>query len=108
MNPDQGKAALRYLIAIAGAGVAGWAAKSGYVTAEQVTGVLNSEAFLSFGAAAIAAVWGVVARSNKNMIASVAALPVVQEVKVIDPELAKAVREEVKSEPDPAKVTTKR
>ncbi len=76
-NPDQIKAIIRWLITAFGAGLAGWLAHSGFVTADQVLGILNSPAFLSVAVSAIGLVWGIFTHTQVNTVAAANALPAV-------------------------------
>lgn len=73
-NIEQIKGQLRTYIGVFGGVIAGWFAHSGYVTADQVLGVLNSPAFLGVAAAVVSAVWSMIAHKQSNAVAVVAAM----------------------------------
>jgi hypothetical protein len=94
MNPsaEQVKSALRTLIAAGGGALGGWAVAKGYVSQAQVNDVLSNQQFMDAattialwaagsGAAVIAGVWGMIAHKQANVVATVAAMPEVSEVK---------------------------
>lgn len=71
-NPEQVKSVLRWLIGAFGMGLAGWFARGGYVSQEQVMDVLNSPAFLSLAVSLVGAGWGLVAHTQAAAVATVA------------------------------------
>lgn len=96
MNPsqDQIKSALRTLIAAVGGAVAGWAIAKGWITQDQATAILSNQQVLDAvsvllltGVGSLAAfgsgVWGLITHKQANMVATVAAMPDVAEVKVM-------------------------
>lgn len=88
MNQEQIAALLRTIIQVA-AGSFGWT---------QLQSGDTSLALASGLALVIVTVWGMYARSNKNLVASAANVPTVQKI-VADPEVACAI-------PDPKVVPT--
>jgi hypothetical protein len=76
MNPnkEQINSAIRWLVTVFGAGIAGWLAHSGYVTAQQVTDALNSPAFLSLAFSMASGIIGLIAHTQKNAVAVVTAI----------------------------------
>ena len=99
MNPEFVKTTLRYVVAISASAIAGWIARGGYVTTEQVSTVLNSEAFIALMTALAMGAWGIVSRTTVKMIAATARLPEVAAVHVRNG-TADAAKEEVKGEAD--------
>lgn len=87
MNYEQAMSLLRTALQIAGT----LAVSRGWVSAEQAA-ALTDQLIVLTGAAAVigATVWGLVARSRKNLVASVAALPEVKAI-VATPKIAHAV-----------------
>lgn len=96
MSPsaDQIKSMLRSVIALFGGLIAGFAAGHGWMTQEQAIALLNNDQFLStattlilwlagLGISATAGIWSVSAHQEKNMVATVAALPDVAKVEVM-------------------------
>lgn len=63
---------LRWLISAFGMGLAGWFARGGYVTQQQVMDVLNSPAFLSLAVSLVGAGWGLAAHTQAAAVAAVA------------------------------------
>ena len=80
MNKEQVNSGVRYVIATFGGMIAGWGASRGWLTADQIMAVFNSELFIGLIVAGVTSVWGIIARSKKNQIASVAAMPEVKAV----------------------------
>jgi hypothetical protein len=94
VNEEQIKSAVRWFITTFGGAIAGWFAAKGWLTADQVTAILDSSAFVSavagFIVALIGFVWGMIAHTRKNAVAVVAAIS--PETKVVTtPELAAEV-----------------
>jgi hypothetical protein len=87
MNYEQAMSLLRTCLQIAGT----LAVSRGWVSAEQAA-ALTDQLIVLAGAAAVigATIWGLVARSKKNLVASAAALPEVKKM-LTEPEIAKAV-----------------
>lgn len=72
MNPEQAKTSVRWFVATFGGALAGYfAAWSGWFSAGQIIGALNSEAFLSIAASIVMLVWGLITHTQKNAIAVV-------------------------------------
>lgn len=93
-SPEQIKSAMRTFVATLGGIGAGWAIGKGWITQEQATAVLSNQEFMSaasliavalLGSASstFAGIWGMVAHKQANVIAAVAAMPEVAEVKTI-------------------------
>jgi len=80
MNQEQVKSILRSFIAMFGGAIAGWAAHSGWITADQVLAILNSETFIGIATAVAAAIWGLFVHTQSNAIAVVTAMPEVKKV----------------------------
>lgn len=80
MNPEQVKSGVRYLLATFGGAVAGWFASRGWLSTEQVLSILNSEVFLGLIVSGIMGAWGLVARTNKNMVVAANNVPAVRGV----------------------------
>lgn len=74
MNQEQIKAQIRtWLVGLAGV-ILGWFANKGWITTEQITGILNSPvvaAIITMGAGAI---WSAFVHSDKNAVAVVDAM----------------------------------
>ena len=97
MNPEQTKSTIRWLVATFGAGFAGWAAGKGFaMSPEQITAVLNSEAFAGIVVALIPLISGLVAKTRTNLIAAVGNLKtdngakLVPQIVVADQKIAEA------------------
>lgn len=73
-NVEQVKGQLRTYIAAFGGIIAGWFAHSGYVTADQVLGILNSPAFLGAATIVVSAVWSLLVHKQSNAVAVVTAM----------------------------------
>lgn len=80
MNPEQSKDLVRHVVTLFGGMIAGWFAAKGWLTTEQVMGVLNSPAFIGIVGALVTGAWGFISRSDKNMVAAADAVPGVQGV----------------------------
>lgn len=104
MNPELIKSGLRYGIAIFGAGFAGWAAKGGYVTTEQVSSIINSESFVPAVIAAGMGLWGIWSRRSKAQIIATAQLPEVKGIELVKKSLADEIQASVG---DAAKIVAK-
>jgi hypothetical protein len=74
MNPEVIKSAIRWTITAFGAALAGWFAHSGYITADQALGILNSPAFASFAFAVVSGVVGLFVHTQANAVAVVATI----------------------------------
>ena len=92
MNQEIFKASFRYLIVIFGAGFAGWAAKGGYITTEQVSSIINSESFIPAVTAIGMGLWGVWSRRTKAQIVATAQLPEVKGIEVSGASLAREIQ----------------
>lgn len=73
-NPtqEQIKSGVRWLVTAFGAGFAGWLAHGGYVTANQVTDALNSQAFMGLAVAVVSGIFGLWNHTQSNAVAVVA------------------------------------
>lgn len=84
MNSEQIKSLIRQLMLFIGGLIAGTSFVSKFFTVEQVTTILTSQTVVNTLAglitAGIASAWGLIARSDKNLVASANALPQVQAV----------------------------
>lgn len=74
MNPEIIKGQLRSLIIAAGGIGIGWFASKGYISSDQVAGILNSPVFLSLATAAAGFIWSAVTHTHDNAVAVVAAM----------------------------------
>jgi hypothetical protein len=70
-NPEQIKSAIRWVVTTFGALAAGWFAHSGFITADQVLGILNSQAFMSIAVSVVSGIVGLVVHKQSNAIAVV-------------------------------------
>lgn len=74
MNPEIIKGQIRsMIIVISGIGI-GWFANKGYISADQVMGILNSPVFLSIATAAAGFIWSAITHRHDNAVAVVAAM----------------------------------
>lgn len=92
MTQDQTKAAVRYVVAIVGGTLAGWGAKTGWVTQEQLLGMLNSETFIGLAGGLGALVWGIWARAPRQLLISTAQLPEVTSMTVKGARLVQSLK----------------
>jgi hypothetical protein len=105
MNEEQIKSAIRSLVSAFGGMLAGWGASKGWVTADQILGVLNSESFIGAVAAIAAGTWGLFTHKKSNAVAVVTAMardpesPVKAVVVEPTPEGRELVRAVTPSEP---------
>lgn len=72
MNSEQVKSGVRWLVSTFGGAVAGFFAGKGWLSADTVLQVLNSEVFLGLLASLAMGAWALVARTEKNQVAAVA------------------------------------
>lgn len=79
-NQQQTTELVRHLITAFGGVLAGWFAAKGWLTSEQVMAIINSPTFIGIVVTGIGMAWGVISRTKKNVVASVAALPEVKAV----------------------------
>lgn len=84
MNQEQVKSLIRQVMLFVGGIIAGTSFVSKFFTVEQVTNILTSETVINtlvgLITAGFASFWGFIARSDKNLVSSVAALPDVKAV----------------------------
>lgn len=80
MNSEQLQDIVRHLITTFGGAIAGWGAARGWLTAEQILSILNSQTFIGLVVGGIGAIWGIISRTKKNQVNAVAALPEVKAV----------------------------
>lgn len=80
MNRDQVMSSVRYTVATFGGVFAGWFAARGWFSTEQIMGIITSEAFVGLVTSGVIALWGVLMRSDKNLVASAEAVPGVKGV----------------------------
>lgn len=72
MNAEQVKEGIRWVVGTFGALAAGYfAAWSGWFSADQIVGALNSPAFLTLATTVVMGVWGIITRSTTNQVAAV-------------------------------------
>lgn len=95
MNSEQVKDGIRWVVSTFGGFIAGWFASKGILTTDQILSILNSPTLISLLAAGIMAVWGIVTRSDKNIVASANAVPAVQAVITTSTPEGKALAEAV-------------
>jgi len=90
---EQKKSAVRWVLTLIGGVVAGWVAKSGFISADQVMSFFTSETIIGFLTSAMTAglafAWSMIAKTDKGVVASAAALP--GTTVVTTPEIAAAV-----------------
>lgn len=67
-NPEVIKSAVRWVITTFGALLAGWFAHSGYITANQVTDILNSPVFMSLAVSAVTGIIGLFVHTQANAV----------------------------------------
>lgn len=80
MTNEQIMSAVRWAVTMFGGIIAGWAAKSGFLTYDSVMGILTSETFIGIVVSIIALFFGQRARTQQAMISTVAAMPEVKEI----------------------------
>lgn len=80
MNQEQLTDLVRHLITTFGGAIAGWGAAKGWLSADQILAILNSQTFIGLVGAGIGAVWGLISRTKKNQVNAVAAMPEVKAV----------------------------
>jgi hypothetical protein len=74
MNEEQTKSGIRsILIGVAGIAL-GWFANGGYVSADQISGIMSSPVFISFVTMISGAIWGLITHKQSNAVAVVAAM----------------------------------
>ena len=73
-NTQQIKSALRWLITVFGATLAGWFASKGWINEQQFTAAINSPAFFSFMVSAIGLILSLITHKETNTIAVVDAM----------------------------------
>lgn len=72
MNNEQAKSSVRWFVTTFGGVLAGYfAAWSGWFSAEQVVGALNSPLFLSVASSLVMLVWGLFSHTQTNVVAVV-------------------------------------
>lgn len=89
MNQEQLTDIVRHLITTFGGVVAGWGAAKGWLSADQILAILNSQTFIGLVVGGIGMIWGLISRTKKNQVNAVAALPEVKAV-VTEPTVAGA------------------
>lgn len=94
-NTEQLKSIVRWLITAFGGGIAGWLAHRGFITTDQVMGILNSETFIGLVVSAISLVWGLFTHTQVNTIAAANAIPAVRGVITAPTAEGKALAEAV-------------
>lgn len=75
MNPEMLKSALRSVIVGSCCLVAGWFAAHGWISEKTITAMMKSEVFEFIVGALVTSAWGVVAKRQGSLIATVDALP---------------------------------
>jgi len=86
---EQMKSFARWVLTLLGGLVAGWAAKTGWITADQVMSFFSSETVIGLVVSGIALVWSMISKTDKGVVASAAAIP--GTTVVTTPEIAAAV-----------------
>lgn len=84
MNSEQAKSILRQIMIFVGGIIAGSSLVSKFFTPDQVVSILTSDTVINtlvgLASAGFASAWGYISRSDKNLVATVDALPGVQGV----------------------------
>jgi len=83
-NQEQAMKTIRWFIATFGSGIVGFAAGRGWVDADLLTSLLNSEVVIGALASIGMMVWSWLSGRKKSQVASVAAMPEVKAV-VVEP-----------------------
>jgi len=81
-NNEQLKSFVRWVISLGGGVIAGWAAKSGFITTEQVMSILTSETAIGVGVSAIGLIWSLVARTKVGILTAAASVPEVKQIEL--------------------------
>lgn len=68
MNDEQIKTSVRWFIATFGGMIAGWGAHAGWLNADQILAILNSQTFIGIAVGAAGLVWGLIARTKFGLI----------------------------------------
>lgn len=94
MNQEQVKDGIRWMVSTFGGVLAGYfAAWSGWFSADQIIGALNSPTFLALASSVVMGVWGLFANTKAATVAKATALPEVDSQKLAaaidDPDLKK-------------------
>jgi hypothetical protein len=93
VNKEQVNSGIRWFVSTFGGVLAGYfAAWSGWFSADQIVGALNSPTFLALATSIVMGVWGIFNKTDKNIVASAAALPQVSAITVSTPALAVAAK----------------
>lgn len=72
MNQEQVKSGIRWLVSTFGGVLAGYfAAWSGWFSADQIVGALNSPTFLALASSIVMGIWGIFNHSDKGLVAAV-------------------------------------
>jgi hypothetical protein len=72
---EQMKSFARWVLTLIGGLVAGWAAKTGWITADQVMAFFNSDTLIGLVVSGLALAWSMISKTDKGVVASAAALP---------------------------------
>jgi hypothetical protein len=86
---EQMKSFARWVLTLIGGLVAGWAAKTGWITADQVMSFFSSETMIGLVVSGLALVWSMISKTDTGVVASAAAIP--GTVVVTTPAIAAAV-----------------
>lgn len=86
MNPTMVGSAIRWVLTTFGALLIGYGAKKGFDL-----GFITTEPFIGGLIAVVTFLWGLWAKTDKNLIISASQVPAVTQVNVTDPQLARTV-----------------
>lgn len=93
MNSEQVKSGIRWFVSTFGGVAAGYfAAWSGWFSADQIIGALNSPTFLALASSVVMGIWGIFNKTDKNIVAAASAVPEVKSITVSSPEMADAAK----------------
>lgn len=95
MNSEQVSDAIRWVVNTFGGFIAGWFAAKGILTTDQILSILNSPTVIALATTGVMAAWGLISRSNKNLVASANKVPAVQAVITAPTAEGKALAEAV-------------
>lgn len=101
MNKEQIKSAVRWVGTTFGSFIAGYFAAKGWIDADTVMGMLNSEVFVSLVTSLVLGGWGLWEKRRMGLIKAAAQVPEVKKIEVADARLARELNPQV-----PATVTT--
>lgn len=95
MTREQVKNMVLWFIATFGGFIAGWAAKTGFISAEQVWAILNSETFIGIAVTVVSLILGVIRNTPFGILKAAGNLPKVEKIQLNDPQLANAIDKQV-------------